>query len=200
MKMPSKWLKIAADVRKSRIIDFLKNVWTVRHAFMKWYDVDPPMVMSDQMPLHRNESAHTKTLNSKGQTQITFVKENHMLSRERIIVMTLVASSRKIAPPDLILSSRGLECILQLSLHLKWAPKGSYSLEHMQKFVDKVVPEIPVAASSKLRRIHTLGDYSVDLDPTISAKLFKRGYFPIVLGGGTTGDVQVNDTDLHHPS
>ena len=33
------------------------------------------------MPLHRNESSSQKTLNFKGEE--TFVKENHMLSRER---------------------------------------------------------------------------------------------------------------------
>ena len=40
------------------------------------------------MPLHRNESSSQKTLNFKGEE--TFVKENHMLSRERVTVFTQV--------------------------------------------------------------------------------------------------------------
>ena len=34
------------------------------------------------MPLHNNESSQEKTLDFKGED--TFVKENHMLSRERV--------------------------------------------------------------------------------------------------------------------
>ena len=44
--------------------------------------------MSDQMPLHRNELSNEKTLNFKGATQTTYVKEYHFLSRERITELT----------------------------------------------------------------------------------------------------------------
>ena len=186
MKMPNKRFKIPFDVRKERILDFLKNVWTVRHAFMEWYNVDPPIVMSDQMPLHTNECAHTKSLNFKGQTQTTFVKENHMLSRERITVMTSVSSFPKVVPPNLEFVFKGVGTRTKLNpppkVSFQWAPKGSYRLEHMQSFVGKVVPEVPVMFSPKLRRIFTLDDYSVHLDPSISDKLVKRGYFPNILG------------------
>ena len=55
---------------------------------MKLYGVGPDIVMSDQIPLNRNESSNEKTLNFKGAPQTTYVKENHSLSRERIMVMT----------------------------------------------------------------------------------------------------------------
>ena len=29
--------------------------------------------------------------------------------------------------------------------------------------------------------------------------LLKRGYVPVIIGGGLTGDIQINDTDLHSP-
>ena len=35
--------------------------------------------------------------------------------------------------------------------------------------------------------------------PEIKEALLKRGYVPVIIGGGVTGDIQINDTDLHHP-
>ena len=49
------------------------------------------------------------------------------------------------------------------------------------------------------RKIFTLDDYSGYLDPAAKESLTKRGYFLVILPGGITGDLQVNDTDLHHP-
>ena len=37
------------------------------------------------------------------------------------------------------------------------------------------------------------------LIPEIKEALLKRGYVPILIGGGVTGDIQINDTDLHTP-
>ena len=33
----------------------------------------------------------------------------------------------------------------------------------------------------------------------IKATLLNRGYVPVIIDGGVTGDIQVNDTDLHSP-
>ena len=49
------------------------------------------------------------------------------------------------------------------------------------------------------RKIFTLDDYSALLDPAAKESLTKRGYFLVILPGGITGDLQVNDIDLHHP-
>ena len=35
--------------------------------------------------------------------------------------------------------------------------------------------------------------------PEIKADLLKRSYVSVIIGGGVTGDIQVNDTDLHSP-
>ena len=35
--------------------------------------------------------------------------------------------------------------------------------------------------------------------PEIKADLLKRSYVPVIIVGGVTGDIQVNDTDLHSP-
>ena len=47
MKKPNKRFFIKADVRKKRIMSFIKNIWTVRHTFIKLYGADPEIIMSD---------------------------------------------------------------------------------------------------------------------------------------------------------
>ena len=201
IKKPNKRFSISASARKKRIADFLKNIWTVRHTFTQLYGADPEIVMSDQMPLHRNESSNEKTLNFKGAPQTTYVKENHSFSRERITVMTSVASGRLSSAPSLefVFKGAGKRVILNppSGITVQWAPKGSYRLEHVVKFCDQV-PAQPCALFPQKRKIFTLDDYSAHLDPAVKKSLAKRGYFLVILPGGITGDLQVNDTDLHH--
>ena len=47
--------------------------------------------------------------------------------------------------------------------------------------------------------IYVLDDYNVHIMPEIKKALLKRGYVPVITGGGVTGDIQGNDTDLHAP-
>ena len=42
-----------------------------------------------------------------------------------------------------------------------------------------------------------LDDYSILLLPEIRAALLKSGYVLVVIGGKVTGDIQVNDADIH---
>ena len=48
-----------------------------------------------------------------------------------------------------------------------------------------------------------MDDYSVHLLPEIRQALLKKGYVLVGIGGGggggITGDVQINDTDMHAP-
>ena len=47
--------------------------------------------------------------------------------------------------------------------------------------------------------IYVLEDYSVHLMPEVRSALLKRGYTFDVIGGGITGDIQINvDTHCHH--
>lgn len=202
MKRPNKRFSISADARKKRITDFLKNIWTVRHTFIQLYGIDPEIIMSDQMPLHRNESSSEKTLNYKGAAQTTFVKENHSLSRERITAMTSVTSEKQSSAPKLEFVFKGAGKRVKLNpskgVTTQWAPKGSYRLEHDVNFC-KQVPHQPTALFPKTRKIFTLDDYSAHLDKEVKDTLYDQGYFLVILPGGITGDLQVNDTDLHHP-
>ena len=46
--------------------------------------------------------------------------------------------------------------------------------------------------------IYVLGDYSVHLMPEVRQALLKKGYVLAAIGGGITGDIQINDTSCHH--
>ena len=46
--------------------------------------------------------------------------------------------------------------------------------------------------------IYVLDDYAVHLMPEIRKACYQRGYILVVMGGGITGFIQANDTDLHH--
>lgn len=47
--------------------------------------------------------------------------------------------------------------------------------------------------------IYVLDDYAVHLMPEIRKALLDRGYILVIIGGGVTGDIQINDTNLHGP-
>lgn len=148
MKKPNKRFSISASARKKGITDFLKNIWTVRYTFSKLYGTDPEIVMSDQMSLHRNESSNEKTLNFKGASQTTYVKENHSLSRERITAMTSLSSEQQSSAAKLEFVFKGAGKRVKLTpppgVTVQWAPEGSYRLDHVIKFCEKV-PAQPCA-------------------------------------------------------
>ena len=59
------------------------------------------------MPLHRNERAGQKTLSLKSET--TFVKENYMLSRERVTCFTQLCSDPKVdLKPEFVYKRKGI--------------------------------------------------------------------------------------------
>ena len=45
--------------------------------------------------------------------------------------------------------------------------------------------------------IYVLADYSIYLMPEVRETLFKKGYVPVIIGGGITGDIQINGTNCH---
>ena len=46
--------------------------------------------------------------------------------------------------------------------------------------------------------IDVLDDYCVHLMPEVRQVLLKNGYILVVIGGGITGDIYINDTSCHH--
>ena len=99
LRKPNKRLAIKNEDRIIRIKYYLQNIWTVRKYFLDTEGVDPPIISGDQMPLHRNENAGQRTLSLKSEE--TFVKENYMLSRERVTRFTQLCSDpNKIPSPS----------------------------------------------------------------------------------------------------
>ena len=153
------------------------------------------------MTLHRNESSQEKTLSFKEAVQTTYVKENNSLPRERVTVMTSLASEKSLSAPNLEFVFKRVEKRVKLNppsdVTLQWPSKGSYRLEHVIKFCEQV-PAQPCALFPQRRKIFTLDDYSAHLDPSVKEALKKRFNFLIILPGGITDDLQVNNTGLHH--
>ena len=52
--------------------------------------------------------------------------------------------------------------------------------------------------TEKRYAIYVLDDYSVHLMPEVRQALLKKAYVLIVIGGGITDDIQINDTSCHH--
>ncbi|KAK7467855.1 hypothetical protein BaRGS_00036926, partial [Batillaria attramentaria] len=119
--------------------------------FHKNFNKEPTIINGDQMPLHRNESSGQKTLSMKDDT--TYVKENYLLSRERVTVFTQVSTATS-PNPEFLFKGKGSRIKVNPpeNVHTQFALKGSYRLENMLT----------------------------------------------TIGGGITGDVQVNDTHYHH--
>ena len=106
LRKPNKRFAIKQDDRVLRILEYLKNVMRVRYFFWKHFNVDPPIINGDQMPLHRNESSNMKTMNLKNYD--AYVKENYMLSRERATVFTQFSSDSKIdLPLEFVFKGKG---------------------------------------------------------------------------------------------
>lgn len=199
LRNPNKRYQIKQEDRKERISEYIKNIWRVRKFFINNFGVDPPIINGDQMPLHRNESSTQKTFNVKGME--TYVKENYSLSRERITAFTQISSDPKVvAKPEFVFKGKGTRTKINppKGINYNWAPKGSYRLEQMLATISNL-PNRYNMFTQKDFCIYVLDDYSVHIMPEVKAALLKRGYIYVGIGGGVTGDIQINDTDMHAP-
>ena len=154
----------------------------------------------DEIPLHRNESASQNTLSFTGET--TFVKENYMLSQERMTVFAQMSSDKSNPLPLAEFVSKGKGTQIKLN-HLKgirshWAPKGSYRLNTMFDTITNLPNRRNLLMESNYA-LYILDDYSVHITNEVRKALLAKGYILAAIGGGITGDVQCNDTHVHHP-
>ena len=86
----NKRFALAQEERFIRLVEIIKNVRRARYYMSSHFKKGLVIMNGDQMPLHRNESCTQKTMTLTGEQ--TYVKENYMLSRERITVYTQVSS------------------------------------------------------------------------------------------------------------
>ena len=127
------------------------------------------------MPLHCSESATQKSLNFSGSDQCYFVKENHHLTRERSTAMTIALSSNAIKTPPLEFVFKGKGIRVKVNsperATAQWSDKGSYSMEHVLKYIESL-PTISIHFAPEKRRIFTPDDYSAHLVPEVEEAFF----------------------------
>ena len=78
------------------------------------YIIHPPVRNDNQVPLHRNESSDKKAMSLRNQN--TFLKEDHMRSREHVTFFIIVSSLDEISWPNLcsrVLAHRALKLLHQ---------------------------------------------------------------------------------------
>ena len=93
---------------------------------------------------------------------------------------------------------KGVKLNVTNNVSVQWALKGSYRLEYVLRFIE-IVPTQPCSFLPEKCKIFTLDDYSAHFQPEVKKALKKKGYLLVILLGGITGDLQVNDTDVCHP-
>ena len=129
------------------------------------------------------------------------MKESYSLSRERITAFTQVSSDPAIVvKPEFAFKGKGTRIKLNPPDGIKyhWASKGSHRLEQMLATISNL-PNRHHIFTMKHYCIYVLDDYSVHIMAEVKEALLKRGYVYIGIGGGITGDIQINDTDIHAP-
>ena len=197
LQKPNKRFSIKREDRIERIIELIKNVWRARHFIEQKFKKEAVILNGDQMPLHRNESCSQKTMASIDID--TFVKENTSLSRERITVFTQVSTdTANPMPLEFIFKGKGTRVQLHPppGVHAQWSDSGSYRQEHILTTISHLKRRAFLSESDTA--IYLLDNYSVHVTPETQMALRNRGYIPIFFGGGITGDLQVNDTHIHH--
>eukprot|EP00794_Sanderia_malayensis_P015578 gene15578-17152_t len=156
IKKPNKRFSISASARKKRIADFLKNIWTVRHTFTKLYGVDPEIVISDQMPLHRNESSNEKTLNFKDHA----VKKSLTKRGYFLVILPGVVDN---VPPD-----EGCEVLDGELTDKEWDENDNENVADSDDEEDNVLPKNDVPQPEDEP---TPGYISDPVDPELNADL-----------------------------
>mmetsp|Transcript_6581 Transcript_6581/g.9511 ORF Transcript_6581/g.9511 Transcript_6581/m.9511 type:complete len:197 (+) Transcript_6581:266-856(+) len=185
--------------RKDCIIELLKNVWCVHYWFKSKFGKEITIINSDQIPLHRNKNSSQKTLSFTGET--TDVKESYMLSQERVTVFTqgFTDPARPLPDPEFVFKGKGTTTKLNHSPGIKshWSPKGSYCLDTMLSTIENLPNRYNMISESNFA-LYILDDYSVHITDRVRKALLAKGYILVVIGGCITGDVQCNDTHIHH--
>ena len=100
---------------------------------------------------------------------------------------------------EFVFKGKGTRTTLDIpaGVHVQWAPKGSYRLETMLGTISHLENKYNMF-SHKNYAVYVLDDYSVHISDDVKEAFLARGHILVVIGGGITGDIQVNDTHIHH--
>ena len=119
-----------------------------------------------------------------------------MLSRERVTCCTQLCCDPKVTLlSEFVFKGKGTRTYLvpPEGMNYQWVSKGSHRIEQMLETIKKL-PNRFSLFTEKGFAICVLNDYPVHLIPEIQQALFKKGYILVIVGGGITGDIQINDT------
>ena len=214
LRQPNRKFSVPREIMRERLHLFWTNLFRVRRLMARSLGYEPVIENFDQSPFHMNEvgSKSTGSLSIRGVGPVV-LKEGHAATRERWTANTMVSSrpNRAGHPPPLQLMFRvkgrgGGERVLSVLrdaippwapwLSVTTSPTGSYCeadiLNYLELVLDPMVP-------GRDWRILMVDDYRAQTTPAVRRAAWHRGYVLIAHGGGVTGVMQVNDTDLHQP-
>ena len=128
------------------------------------------------MPLHLKKCSNIKITNFSGQSPHIRQRKPHTFPRENYCDDNGCIHRKKTPNMKFVFKGKGTRTKLNPTpnVTVQWTLKGSYRLQHMQEFVRKAVPDVPYMLFSQLKKIYSLDDYSVHLDPSISDALIKK--------------------------
>ena len=125
----------------------------------------------------------------------TFVKVNNHLSRERVMIFTQLSSDPNIKLlPEFVFKGTGKRP-LQVDAPAGIRYQGSYRLEQLLATIRNLPNRFNMFTHAGFA-IYVLDNYAVHLMPEVVSGLWKRGYVLVIIGGGMTGFVQVNQLKL----
>ena len=123
-----------------------------------------------------------------------------MLSCERATVFTQVSCQENInLNPEFVFKGKGTRTKVSVPDTAKYqsSASGSYRIDQMLKTISNL-PNRYNPLTPKDSAIYILDDYAVYLMLEVRKALCQRGYVLVLMGGGITGFIQANDTDVHH--
>ena len=208
LRKPNRKWKVPKAVLEERLRIGWTNIIRVRKLIALHFGYDPDLDDVDQTPYHQNEegSRGSGTLALKG-APIVVLKENHAATRKRWTANTLTTSSvrraRAIPPLEMMFKADGniLETRLQshIPTNTPWltivtGPKGSYREEHILTYLERALDDWN---PDRRWRILLLDCFAPQMSDNVRRLAWQKGYVVCIHGGGVTGVVQPNDTDLH---
>ena len=169
---------------------------------------DPYLHIIDQKGIHYNE-AESRNAPSLGFVADPYLplKTNHSQSRARLTVNTHGCNDPSFDEPVEVLYRlktdrclKGLRLPENVRMSFAHAEKGSYKQIQLVEYLRRWLPPwTPEREAARDYRVMFLDDFAVHKTAEVKAVLKERGFFRIMLGGGTTFMMCTLDTDYHAP-
>ena len=214
LRRPNQRWKVPRGVLKERLRVMWSNLLRVHTFLFMTFGYFAEIDGFDQKPMHVAESGSKllQTLAFTGEADVT-LEECHTATRDRWTLTTWVTNSltRAMSIPPLECCFKGgvrVHAALQRMLadiragglcgdwlSLVATEKGSYKEPDVYRYLER---HMEPWGPTRRWRILFCDAYSAHDSHAIRKLAWARGYILMYHGGGSTGVVQVNDTDLHY--